>query len=105
MASFGILVLFGFEVLTAIPITSLLCRYQLSHKKRISFAMAFAGALGMPIILSILALCLDSGLWSSEPFTYRDAHIEFYVFGFGLLAILSLLPALAVVIYYRIRSK
>jgi hypothetical protein len=67
--------------------------------------MAFAGALGMPLILGILALCLDSGLWSYDAFGYRDAHIEFYIFGLGLMAISSLLPALGVVIYYRMRSK
>jgi hypothetical protein len=105
MASICILVLCGIEVLAAIPITSLLCRYQLSQKKRVSFAMAFSGALGMPLILSILALCLDSGLWSPDSFGYRSAHIEFYVVGFGLLAVLSLLPALGVVIYYRIQNK
>ena len=105
METIVILIFFAIEVLVTIPITSLLCRYQLSRHKHVSYATVFVGASGMPFLLTILAFCMDADLWSSEPFHYRNAHIEFYVAVLSLIAALSIAPALGVVIYYRRRSK
>jgi hypothetical protein len=89
-------------MMATLPFTALLCCYQLAQGRKISYGTVLAGAMIAPVLMAIAATLISPEIWfvhegKSSP---RD-----FVVIFRHIAILCVLPALAVVILFQQRSK
>ena len=94
------LFLFGLMTLLIVPAMALLCRYRVTHGKRISHGTAVTGAFGAALLAFSITLIRVARLevWTPEYWTA-------IIIGYGLFGLFGVLPALGVVRHYRARSR
>jgi MFS family permease len=91
-------VCFVLPMLATIPATIFLCRRRISRNKQISYGTLLAGAAIAPLVLAIIATCMEPDIWWS--YEHKSAPEDFLVM-FGFIAAMCILPALGVVVYYQ----
>jgi hypothetical protein len=96
------LLILAVPVLATIPITIFLCRYRISHQKRVSYGTMFASASCIPLLLAIVVTCTEPDVWWS--YEHKSSPQDFFVM-LVFLMLLCVLPALGVVVYYQRRKK
>ena len=96
------LLILAVPVLATIPVTIFLCRYRISHQKRVSYGTMFASASCIPLLLAIVVTCTEPDVWWSHE--HKSSPQDFVVM-LVFLMLLCVLPALGVVVYYQRRKK
>ena len=102
MDTIGIFLFFGIPMVATIPAAVLLCRYRIAHKKRISYGTMFTAASCIPLLLAVVASCIDPSMWWSRE-GKNVPEIWFVMLLF--MAAMCVLPALCVVVYYQRRGQ
>ena len=99
--------LFGFFMALTVPVTAALCRFRLAHRLRVSYGTVVIGAF---IVALIFFVCLFPSQYSYN--SHHDEHhkwdpdwFPYLVRLSGFVAVICLLPALAVVAYYQRRRS
>jgi hypothetical protein len=106
-----LIIFFGVPLLVTIPVTVLLCHFQVRSKRRVSYGTMIAGAVIVPLSFLILGSggeCFSQAYWSRD---YGPNHklgpdwpfSELKDMGFA--ATICAMPALGVVAYYQRRGK
>jgi len=98
-----IFVYLGCAVLATVIIATLVCRYRVAHKKRISF-----GTLLVSPVVANLAVFISLGFCiGGWHFLNHDtwAALSGVFAGLGLITVMCIFPALGVVVYYQKRNK
>ena len=100
-------VLFGLLMALTVPVTTALCRFRLAHRLRVSYGTVVASA---SIVALIFFVCLFPSQFSYN--RHHDAQHKWdpdwfpYLLRFSaFIAVICLLPALAVVAYYQRRRS
>jgi hypothetical protein len=96
------LLILAVPVLATIPVTIFLCRYRISHQKRVSYGTMFAAASCIPLLLAVVVTCTEPDVWWSHE--HKSSPQDFFVM-LVFLMLLCVLPALGVVVYYQRRKK
>lgn len=100
------LIYFGAMVLVSIPLTALICRCRLAHKKRVYWGTVLAGALGasLAVFLAAAAYFGEIGDILRPASWFPEAKSPGALFIITVPAFLCVLPAVAVVAYYERRQ-
>jgi hypothetical protein len=88
----GILTCFVVPVVISTVVTVLICQYRTDDRKHVSVGTVLVGTVSVPVLYAVLGTFFGS----DEAWTFILS---------GLLTIICFLPAGAVVLYYRKRSK
>jgi hypothetical protein len=102
-----ILLVFGIPMLMTIPVTALLCRYRIARKKRASWGTLLVSPViaNMVFFLSWSFYRMGWHLFTREAWTNGKGGLVPVFFGLGFIALMCVLPALGVVVYYQQQSK
>jgi len=98
----AILLLFCLPMITTVPVAAWLCHYRLARKRRISYGTVFAAASGIPLLLAVMATCIEPDFWWSHE---HNTPPGIWMIMLLFTAAMCLLPALCVVVYYQRRKK
>ena len=102
MDTFGISIFFALPMAATIPVAAVLCRYQVARNRRISYGIMFTAASCIPLLLAIVATCIDPSMWwSREGKNVPEIWFVMLMFLIGM----CVLPALSVSVYYQRRRK
>ena len=101
-----LLLYFGGTVSATIVVTTLVCRYQTTHKKKISYGTLILS----PLVANVLVFVLLGGLILGWEFYSPSFWIGNWAIGATLgvvilITTLCILPALAVVVVYQKLQK
>jgi O-antigen/teichoic acid export membrane protein len=98
----GISVFFAIPMAATIPVAAVLCRYRVARNRRISYGTMFAAASCIPLLLAVVATCIDPSMWwSREGKNVPEIWFVMLMFLVGM----CVLPALCVLVYYQRRPK
>ncbi len=102
MGIVGILIFFIGPMLVTFPVSAAVCHFRITRKQRLSYGTMFVSASIVPLVLAIIATCIDPSIW----WTREHKNVpEIWLVMLSFMAAMCVLPALCVIVYYQRRGK
>ena len=105
-----VIIVFVAPVLASLPVAALLCRYRVSHKKRVSYETIIGTALLITLVWLVVfseGRCFKAAFWSMDATSKLSVGwgLSWTLRILGFIASICSLSALGVVAYYQKKNK